>query len=344
LTLHQTTLAMIEICLTALLTVCDQNAVENSIEVPAPEAIPVVITTNPAGPKIMTFIRSGPVVLRSGQTVSGRRISNPHGACIEGTGVSNVRIYNNKIGPCGPLAGDAGISLNHVHDVLVAHNSFDDVSGALLASKSTNNIVFEHNYATRIRGPFPRGQIVQFNQVVGSGNRISCNVSDQTTPGYGNGTEDHINTWLSSGTAASPILIKFNKLRGGGPSKSGGGIIAGDGGGSYITIDTNILVNPGQYGVAIAGGHDNKLLNNKVYSSSFAWSNVGAFVWIQNDSVSYGHEVSGNRVNWTNKIGQQNSWWNQGNTGPVITNGNVFGDASIGVDIWNETFPQCDDD
>jgi parallel beta-helix repeat protein len=332
---------MIEICLTALLAFCDQNAVGNRIEIPVPEQISALITTNPAGPKIMTFVRSGPIVLRSGQTVSGRRISNPHGPCIKGVGVSNVHIHNNKIGPCGPLAGDAGIVVSGAHNITVDHNSFDDVSGAFFASDSTNNIVFNHNYATRIRGPFPRGQIAQFNHVVGSGNKITCNVSDQTTPGYGDGTEDHINTWLSSGTAASPILIQYNKLRGGGPSDSGGGIVAGDGGGSYITIDSNILVNPGQYGVAIAGGHDNKILNNKIYSSSFPWSNAGAFVWNQYAPASYGHQVSGNQVKWTNMNGQENPWWNPDNTGAINMSNNMFGDTSIGADIWNETFPQC---
>ena len=252
-----------------------------------------------------------------------------------------MHIYNNKIGPCGPSAGDTGVMVNGARDITVDHNSFDDVAGGLYAVNSTNNIVFDHNYATRIRGPFPRGQIVQFNSVIGSGNKISCNVSDQTAPGYLAGTEDQINMWLSSGTAASPILIKYNKLRGGGPSQSGGGIITGDGGGSYITVDTNILVNPGQYGVSIAGGHDNKLLNNKVYSASFSWSNVGAYVWNQYAPASYGHEVSGNRVNWTKRDGSANNWWDGGNTGTIAQSGNVFGDSSIGAGIWNETFTQC---
>jgi hypothetical protein len=228
------------------------------------------------------------------------------------------------------------------HDITVDHNSFDNVSGGLYAVNGTNNIVFDHNVATRIRGPYPRGQLAQLNGVVGSGNRITCNVSDQTAPGFGESTEDHINTWRSSGTVASPILIKYNKLRGGGPSNSGGGIVAGDGGGSYITVDTNILVNPGQYGVAIAGGHDNKLLNNKVYSGAFAWSNVGAFVWNQYAPASYGHQVSGNRVNWTNKSGAANHWWDGGNSGAINKSNNVFGDLSINADIWSESFPQCD--
>jgi hypothetical protein len=308
---------------------------------PPPPPPPAPTGTGTVGPTITSFIATGPVTLSSGQVLTGRHISNPNGPCIQGSGVSNVHIYNNKIGPCGPGADDAGILINGAHDITVDHNSFDDVSGGLYAINSTNNIVFDHNYATRIRGPYPRGQIVQFNGVVGSGNKITCNISDQTTPGYKDGTEDHINTWLSSGTAASPMLIQYNKLRGGGPSDSGGGIVAGDGGGSYITVDTNILVNPGQYGVAIAGGHDNKLLNNKVYSTAFAWSNIGAFVWNQYAPTANNETVSGNRVNWINKDGAANNWWDGGNAGTITMSNNVFGDPSIGASIWNETFPQC---
>ena len=258
--------------------------------------------------------------------------------------MSNVRIYNNKIGPCGGGTDQGvGIAIHHAHDILVDHNSFDDVAGGFYVVLSTNNIIFDHNYATRIHSIGNRGNIAQFNNVNGTGNKITCNVSDQSTPGYVEGTADQINMWMSSGTIASPILIKYNKIRGGGPSQSGGGIIIGDGGGSFIHVDTNILVNPGQYGVAISGGHDNKLLNNKVYSSSLPWSNVGVYVWNQYAPAAYNDEVSGNRVNWTKRDGSTSNWWNGGNSGVIAMSNNVFGDSSIGIGIWNETFPQCED-
>jgi hypothetical protein len=256
-----------------------------------------------------------------------------------------VRIYNNKIGPCGPEWSGVGVLVqNNAHDIKIDHNSFDDVASALYAVSSTNNIIFDHNYATRIRGPYPHGQLVQLDKVNGSGIQITCNVSDQTTPGYKGSLEDHVSIYQSSGTAASPILIRYNKIRGGGPSTTGGGLMAGDGGSSYTTFDTNILVNPGQYGIAIAGGHDNKQLNNKVYSESFPWTNVGAFVWkwSATEPACYGHEVSGNRVNWTNRDGVANNWWDGGgNCGPITMSNNVFGDSTIGPNIWNDTFPEC---
>jgi hypothetical protein len=51
--------------------------------------------------------------------------------------------------------------------------------------------------------------------------------------------------------------------------------------------------------------------------------------------------VSGNQVKWTNMNGQENPWWNPDNTGAINMSNNMFGDTSIGADIWNETFPQC---
>jgi parallel beta-helix repeat protein len=234
-----------------------------------------------------------------------------------------------------------GINVENAHDIKVDHNSFDDVASGLYVQSSTNNIVFDHNTATRIRGPLARGQMVQFNGVHGSGNEVSCNVSDQTIPGYLAGPEDHVNMFSSSGTAASPILIRYNKIRGGGPSNSGAGIIGGDLAGAYVTIDTNILVDSGAVGIAVAGGHDIKLLNNKVYSSIHTWSNIGAYVWDQYNSSCNNIEVSDNRINWQNRVGVANNWWNAGNCGTITKVNNVFGDPTIGPSIWNETFPQC---
>src|SRR5690349_16060933 len=99
------------------------------------------------GPTGTVFKPSGAVTVTSGQTVTGLSISNPSGPCIQGTGVSNVHIYNNKIGPCGPLASHPGILIQrNAHDITVEHNSFDDVAGGMLINGGTNNIIFDHNY------------------------------------------------------------------------------------------------------------------------------------------------------------------------------------------------------
>ncbi len=298
------------------------------------------------GPTITQFTPSGPVTLHSGQTVEGLSITSDNGPCIRGDGVSNVHVVNNRIGPCGPGETGNGIALEGGgSDIHIEHNAIDDVASGLYRAGDGDNIVFHHNYVTRVRGPMPRGQMVQLNEVSGTGNRIVCNVSDQTAPGYGEGPEDHISPFYSSGTASSPLLIAYNKLRGGGPSLSGGGILAGDYDGEYVEIRGNILVNPGQYGLAIAGGRNHRLIDNVVYApDSFPWSNNGLFVWGQYEEVAAcsGHEVRGNRVHFVDKTGNPNAGWNAGNCGDIVGwNENVFDDATLTMDVWDTIIPEC---
>lgn len=300
------------------------------------------------GPTITTFTPSGPIRVMSGMTIEGLHITSTTGPCIHGWDVSDVRITNNRIGPCGPGSDGNGIALERARDVRIDHNAFDDVASAYYAAGGSDGHVFDHNLAQRIRGPFPRGQLVQLNQVSGRGHRIVCNVSDQTTPGHLAGPEDHISTFASSGTADSPILIAYNKIRGGGPSRSGGGALAGDYGGSHITIQGNILVAPGQYGLAVAGGTHHRIIDNLIYSpEAFEWSNVGMIVWGQGDTTTpdtcFGHEVRGNRVLYRHRDGYLNGAWNAGNCGPVPgwSDDNAFSDTTLTAAIWDVVIPEC---
>ena len=132
--------------------------------------------------------------------------------------------------------------------------------------------------------------------------------------------EDLISLYASSGTAASPIRISGNMFRGGGPSDSGGGIMAGDNGGGYVIIENNSLLNPGQYGIAIAGGHDIKILNNKIYAKQQSFTNNPLYVWAQQGAGCSNNTVTGNYVNWTDRDGNQNRGWNAGNCGSTTYN------------------------
>lgn len=298
------------------------------------------------GPTITEFTESGPIEVTSGMTIEGMHITSTDGPCIKGSGVSNVHITNNQIGPCAPGVDGIGISFEGgSHDVRIDHNAFDDVATGYYTVGDGDNNVFDHNLVERVRGPFPRGQMVQFNTVTGTGNQVLCNVSDQTTPGYLDGPEDHVSTFASNGTAQSPLLVAYNRIRGGGPSKSGGGILAGDYDGSYIEIRGNILINPGQYGLSIAGGRNSKIIDNLVYApDSFEWSNNGLFVWAQVGSGEcYGHEVHGNRVYYINADGVPNAGWNAGNCGEVIGfDDNEFTDTTLTSAIWDTVIPQCE--
>jgi Right handed beta helix region len=290
------------------------------------------------------FTSSGQVIVTSGMTVTGLHITSTTGPCIIASGVHDVRITNNRIGPCGPDAEGVGINLEDADTVRVDHNEFDDVASALYVYASRSDLVFDHNRATRIRGPFPRGQLVQFNAVSGSGNRIVCNISDQTVPGYLAGPEDHVNMFASSGTAESPVVVAFNRIRGGGPSGSGGGLLAGDNTSAYIDVTDNVLVDPGQYGLAIAGGTHIRLLRNRIYSGDVhSWSNVGLYLWNQSEPQPCSdHEVRGNQVFYAGPSGP-NPAWNADNCGPVAGwDENVFGDATLDAAMFDVSLPQCE--
>ncbi|MGB2609396.1 MAG: hypothetical protein WBC80_10495 [Isosphaeraceae bacterium] len=148
------------------------------------------------------------------------------------------------------------------------------------------------------------GQLAQFDKVTGGGNRINhnlaLNILGKSNP------EDVINIYKSSGTLDDPIQVIGNKIRGGGPSDSGGGIMTGDSGGAYIVVKDNILVDPGQYGIAIAGGHHIQILDNKVFGKRQSFTNVGTHVWNQSKAPCHDHSVKGNRVRWFNKGGMEN--------------------------------------
>lgn len=114
--------------------------------------------------------------------------------------------------------------------------------------------------------------------------------------------EDSISLYMTHGTKDSPVIVAYNTIRGGGPSKSGGGIMLGDNGGSWLVASNNRLINPGQYGISISGGSDNSILNNKVASEAWPFSNVGIY--------TIGKQtVEGNDVEWYNKKGVRNDYW-----------------------------------
>lgn len=213
---------------------------------------------------------SGPLVIENAQDVhiAYKRIQNPNGDCVVVNSGANVIIENSYIGPCKGKA----ISVSNARDVHVRHNYIKRASSGLYAHK-LSGVRFHNNKVQDVLGPRPRGQMVQFNNVTGANNAIYLNIA-LNTPGASL-PEDVVNLYMSSGTAGSPITVRENYLRGGGPSTSGGGIMLGDNGGSFETADRNILVDPGQYGIAVAGGNDMKITANQVFAKKQDFTNVG---------------------------------------------------------------------
>jgi len=179
-------------------------------------------------------------------------------------------------------------------------------------------------------------QFVQFNNVRGlSGGEIAWNeVVNQ--PGKSR-PEEVINIYMSSGTAASPILIHDNYLQGAYPARattdpySGGGMNLSDGSGSptlaqangYVRAYHNVVVGTSNQGIAVSGGHDIQVFENRIMSSGYlpdgrtiASQNVGVYVWDGNNDRQYGtfYNVSvwGNLIGWSTPLRGQNTsnpWW-----------------------------------
>jgi parallel beta-helix repeat protein len=257
---------------------------------------------------------------KSNFVIEGLDFSEVDGDVIGLYNCENVTIKNNRF----RNSNKRGIYLFNCKNVTIIDNSFDHVHTALTASTS-QGVKFEYNDVYNIGGPLSEsndtnnGFVAHFIQVTGAGNSISYNAAEniygESSPG------DLINVNQSHGTAQSPIIVKGNWFRGGGPSHSGGGILIGDLGGSYQIAEDNILVNPGQYGMGIGGGHSMIMRNNKVYSKSEYYTNVGYSIanWSESQSgKSHTITFEGNTVNYANRDGVTgNSWWIAENMKPV---------------------------
>jgi hypothetical protein len=320
--------------------------------VAAPEPPP------PTAPTSMT--PSGPIVIdgRSDVVISNLKISNPNGHCIEVRNNSrNIRIENSEIGPCSHHGiyffggGNHTVKNSYIHDakglgiavefadlVTVTDNRIERVASGVYASRSTR-LAVEYNQMLNMMGPHPAGAFVQYSEVNGGGSRIRCNVGEnimgQSVP------EDAINIYASKGTSADPIQVVGNKIRGGGPSISGGGINLADTDGAHIVARENILVDPGQYGIAISGGNYIQIQNNLVYGRQQPFTNVGITAWVAYPSIPCSNvSISGNTVNWVNSAGEATPAWTDGKCGAIDWNSNTFG-AVIDSSIFNRSVAAC---
>jgi len=302
----------------AVVTVSASYATSQKVTIT--QAATSVATPTGASP----YTLSAPIVLdgKSNMTISYLEITNPSGHCIQLSNCSNITIQYCKLGP----SKGEGVFLSNCTNITVRDCSMEYVESGVVADIGSAIKVL-YNDIKNVQGPMPRGQLVQFGDVNGAGSSISYNVGEnilgQSYP------EDAISLCRSNGTAASPIQVVGNKIRGGGPSGSGGGIMSGDLGGSYVLVQDNILVNPGQYGLTVSSGHDVNISNNKIYSAKLAFSNVGLTAYKQYDISTYNITISNNAVNYTNKDGVLNDMWNANNCGTVAGWSTNYHDSSV---------------
>jgi len=245
-------------------------------------------------------------------TITGCRFRNIDANAIRLFECKGIRIIDNRMTDLGDGKPKMAVYAFRCDGVLIESNRIERVeSGAYLCE--CRGIRFIGNYVEDVRGPMPRGQMVQFDKVKGPGNEVSHNYALNHRTGAR--PEDMISMYKSHGTAESPILISHNYLMGdpkdgsAGKSGSGSGIMLGDGGGSHILCADNVLNAPGQVGIGVASGADITVRGNLVYGPKSDVSNVGIYVWNQYKEKGGDIRIVGNTVAWSNARGQHSSFW-----------------------------------
>jgi hypothetical protein len=169
---------------------------------------------------------------------------------------------------------------------------------------------------------FNRVQFVQFN----NGNQLfdtEIAWNEIINQPFHSRVEDVINIFQTSGTPHSPIRIHNNYIHGAYPADptrdtySGGGIMLGDVGGAHIHAYQNHVISTSNYGIAISGGHHNKIRDNRVIScgrlpdgTPIASQNVGIYIWnMRNEATFEQNTGQNNAVAWINASNRRNDWW-----------------------------------
>ena len=189
--------------------------------------------------------------------------------------------------------------------------------------------------------------MVQFIHCTGPGNSASYNLCELRR-GQHDAMEDLISWYNSGGVPGSPAQCIGNRLRGGENSDKAGGILLGDAANTgqygelsaYIAVRDNTLVDTQSVGIAIAGGHqmevsDNRILLSRAHNARFG-DNVGTgiYAWNYSGSSQCGsHTIRRNRTHVIRGDGSAFDWWNPGDCEPVALSENRFGDESLNDSI-----------
>ncbi|GGO39476.1 hypothetical protein GCM10008949_47670 [Deinococcus humi] len=191
----------------------------------------------------------------TGQGLNPDDVTRTPGRFVHAEGFKSVTIERNA------LSDTSGIYLNgwtggNVAPVTVRYNRARDIEGRYSNGKGG------------FQDKFYRVQFLQLNDVKNApGVDIGWNRIDNTA--RKSHVEDTISLFASSGAAASPIRVHDNLINGayGTPPSgrySGGGILLGDASGEHQEAVGNTVLETSNYGIAVAGGHHMRVLDNVV--------------------------------------------------------------------------------
>lgn len=230
--------------------------------------------------------------------------TNTNNPAVTLTNCQRVKFVNCLFGSTNGVNG-IGLSVSLSNTITTDSCYFERVSTGVLYSYTVSSKVTNSQFKN-IKGPKPQGSAIRYDHTSGPNQLINNNAIDNTDGA--SSPEILIDIVTSNGLPNSPIKVTNNQIRCNIPtSTSGGGILLGDGQGNYQYASGNKLVSTGSFGIGIAGGQHNSVINNKVFSGPHAGaiiSNVG--IKISNGSPQSGtcqlNTVTGNLVNWWSDI------------------------------------------
>lgn len=322
-----------------------------------------VVITNPGGPCLS---------VRGAENVTIRNVTlrncgtNPNGEIPQRQIVNIVGSKNVVL--AHSLLADNGSALRSNHDLIHIRNS----TGVKLYNNEIRNLASQAdgsqnnrgNRAILVTGNLTENLIIDRNDFFSPG-RNAIQISEarrvegiritrnriEGRAAWDSDFEDMINFFSTTGTAQSPIVVRGNYLRNGGPSASGTAIILGDGRGTrgtgYITVAKNVIVDPGHVGINVAGGFNFVVKNNVVYGGANVglWTATGFTInHYRYTPACRDHAIYGNRVFFKNQFPQHsrskqpgtNHLWNAKTcTNNVRIHSNTFGDPTLSYNVWD---------
>lgn len=200
----------------------------------------------------------------------------------------------------------------------------------IYALDSENISVIECQFVNMWGGRDCRGQFVQFNEVNADGETtgvFNCRGQNFRGESY---PEDMISFYKSNGQSGNPITARGNMFRGGGPSRSGGGIMTGDNGGSYQLVENNRLDRPGNYLFAASSGTNITIQDNYGYQPLQDWSNIGMYAYIVEAGTCHTITCTRNHIYIRDDTYGNNKWHDNGSCGTITgVAGGDFNDTNF---------------
>lgn len=263
-------------------------------------------------------------------TVVGR----PAGRFMHVEGYKNVTVENSY------MDGTSGIYLNTSDEgatVRIVGNRAHDIDGRRADGLGGYDGAAYVQFVQLNKGYSLRASEIAWNEVI---NRP-----------YESRVEDVISVYKTSGRAGDPLRIHSNYIEGAFAADpatdgySGGGIMLGDAGGAYLHAYQNRVVATSNYGVAISGGHDNRIDDNVVVAcgqlsdgTPIAAQNVGMYVWDMRDDETFANNGgSGNQVAWAHPDHVRNDWWTP-DANDWSGNEKLYQDVSISCSFEADTY------